>query len=253
MASVKAPKKRKSPRIKREGAGSGVSDDGASADSSSDYHSEDYSWIPWFCGLKGNEFFCEVEPEFVQDGFNLTGLNALVPYYDFALDMILDIEPTEEVLSDEQQEAIENEAENLYGLIHARYLLTNRGLHSMYDKYRNGDFGRCPRVHCYSANLLPVGLFDIPNKDSVKLFCPNCEEIYNPKSSRHEHIDGAFFGTTFAHLFFMVFPELKPEKPAKPEAYVPRVFGFKIHRTSHEKSLEIRRKTLQQQKKPNND
>lgn len=41
-------------------------------------------------------------------------------------------------------------------------------------------------------------------------------------------IDGAYFGTTFPNLFFMTYGHLKPQKPT--QSYIPRVFGYKIHK-----------------------
>lgn len=72
-----------------------------------------------------------------------------------------------------------------------------------------------------------MGLSDIPNVKPVKLYCARCEDIYNPKSSRHASIDGAYFGTSFHNIIFQVYPALIPSKSV--ERYVPRVYGFKVH------------------------
>lgn len=189
--------------------------------------------------------FCQIDEDYIHDNFNLTGLASQVPYYEYALDLILDMDNDEE-FSDEQQEIIEGDAEVLYGLIHARYILTRAGLHGMLEKYRHHEFGSCPRVLCHGQAMLPVGMTDQRNKESVKLYCPKCEEVYKPKSSRHENVDGAFFGTTFPHLFFLQFPELKPEKSK--DNYVPRVFGFKLHKTAQKRSLEAARQAAKQRK-----
>ena len=47
-------------------------------------------WIFWFLSSKGNEYFCEVEEDFILDRFNLTGLNNEVSNYAQALDLITD-------------------------------------------------------------------------------------------------------------------------------------------------------------------
>lgn len=43
-------------------------------------------------------------------------------------------------------------------------------------------------------------------------------------------IDGAYFGTTFPHVFLMTHAQLVPPPPT--QAYVPRVYGYKVHTSS---------------------
>lgn len=107
------------------------------------------TWISWFCSLPGHEYFCEVAEDFIEDDFNLTGLNVMVPFWKEAMEMVLDMEPGTPAtssscgilhnigLSDEDTSKIpdvsivEASAELLYGLCHQRYILTRAGLQAM--------------------------------------------------------------------------------------------------------------------------
>ncbi|KAK0550094.1 casein kinase 2 regulatory subunit [Tilletia horrida] len=98
--------------------------------------SSDYainSWVSLFLSSKGNEYFCEVDEDYILDRFNLTGLNNEVQWYSQALDTITDA--LDEDLDDEQREAVEAQARLLYGLVHARYILSTRGLAKMFMVY----------------------------------------------------------------------------------------------------------------------
>jgi len=95
------------------------------------------------------------------------------------------------------------------------------------DKYKKSEFGKCPRVFCAQQPLIPMGLTDTPGTSCVKLYCASCEDLYNPKSSRHASIDGAYFGTSFHNILFQVYPQTVPPKSVK--RYEPRVFGFRVH------------------------
>jgi casein kinase II subunit beta len=130
--------------------------------------------------LLGHEFFLEVPEDFIEDDFNLTGLSNLVLLYNEALDMILDLE-IEPQPSQSQMTLIESSAEMLYGLIHQRFLLTKQGLLMMAERFRNSEFGVCPREGCGGAPVVPCGRSDLPSVDTVKMFCVRCCDLYHPR------------------------------------------------------------------------
>jgi casein kinase II subunit beta len=52
-----------------------------------------------------------------------------VQYYQYALDLVTDVFDME--VDDDMREQIEKSARHLYGLVHARYVVTTRGLAKM--------------------------------------------------------------------------------------------------------------------------
>ncbi|PVU87063.1 hypothetical protein BB560_006552 [Smittium megazygosporum] len=172
------------------------------SNSDSDSDSEfSKSWVEWFLSIKGNEFFCEVDEEYMLDFFNLTGLNAEIPCFQEALELITD------------------------NLGTAQFPFIQ-------EKHRRKEFGVCPRVLCANNPLLPVGIYDAPKQHPVVLYCGLCEDIYNVRQNKYKVIDGAYFGTTFPHMFYDTFPALKTRNtnPDPHELrYEPKIFGFKVH------------------------
>ena len=49
------------------------------------------------------------------------------------------------------------------------------------------------------------------HQEVVKTYCPRCRQVYEPPHREGvQMVDGAYFGTTFPHLFFMTFDHLLP-------------------------------------------
>ncbi|TYJ53282.1 hypothetical protein B9479_006096 [Cryptococcus floricola] len=185
-----------------------IEEEAYETDTASSSQTSTLTWINWYTSLTGHDYFCEVHEEFIEDDFNLTGLQSMVPFWREALDMVLDVEPEEDSSKIPDVSIVESSAELLYGLVHQRFILTKAGLSAMVEKYDLAHFGACPRVFCNATPVLPCGRADMPGIDTVKLYCPNCGDMYTPPSSKYQNVDGAFFGTSFAPLFFQTYPEL---------------------------------------------
>jgi len=188
--------------------------------------SSDGGWIQWFCDLEGHEFFVEVEIDYIKDTFNLYGLKERIPRFNEAMKMILSSDsPDSEDLNDQSFLEVYQSAMDLYGLIHARYIISPRGLTMMREKYVLGTFGSCQRILCDRQLVLPIGLSEELSTSRVKTYCPRCQEVYVPRQ-KHLDIDGAYFGLSFPNILFKTYPDLYPKEG--PLTYIPTIYGFKI-------------------------
>ena len=193
---------------------------------------EEKDWIHWFCKLKGNEYFVEIDENFIKNEENLTGIK----YKNFLDILLSDKSPKETALTPELLEELQ-EIREVYGFIHKRFINTPMGMGLMREKFINGIFGYCPRMLCNKQFLLPIGLSEDLRYSQVKVFCPLCQEVYKPrdifygfterKYYKFELPDGVFFGTSFPQNFLVNFPDLDP-RINEPTRYIPKLYGFRI-------------------------
>lgn len=100
----------------------------------------------------------------------------------------------------------------------------------MLEKYLLGDFGTCPRVRCQRQYVLPVGVSEELNTSRVKVYCPKCQEVYQPRSGQVD-LDGAYFGTSFPMAFIQNHKQRmmpKDDMEKGPVSYIPKLYGFKV-------------------------
>ena len=119
-----------------------------------------------------------------------------------------------------------HQACDLYGLIHTRFILTQRGASLMKEKFIQGEFGWCPRINWKKQYVLPIATTEELNVSRVKIFWPRWQDIYVPRAGAID-LDGAYFGLYFPQSFMQFYPELF-EHIQGPEKHIVKLYGFKI-------------------------
>ena len=170
---------------------------------SSDDEDKGKTWVDNFLELPNSDWFCRVPNEYLRDSFNTYGMDFTDKYSSSAYSAVVGDKSNEyDSFDSDSEEKIESCAERIYGLIHSRYIFTDKGLSEMLHKYKNGVFGKCPRLSCNGHNMIPIGLNDKLGCGNVKLYCPNCKEVYHSDPG-HSELDGAYFTTSFPHYFLL--------------------------------------------------
>lgn len=88
------------------------------------------SWIESFCMERGHEWFCEISHQYITDPATLSGITLRNGQLARTLSGILDLDPSEDS-NDPYSQGLLSSMEELYSLIHARYICTKEGLARM--------------------------------------------------------------------------------------------------------------------------
>lgn len=204
-----------------------------SLQSDSDDSSNSEDWIHAFC-LQGKtqdhkdqqSWFCEIDPSFFDEELVQINKKEDKVWIDNAIELIGEKYKQENGrISPEGEMKLQCLAEHIYGLFHAKYILTEEGLKKMREKFLAKHWGTCPRYYCYHNPVLPYGQDDRPGVHCAQVYCPVCSEVYDSSDKRAKEIDGAYFGPTFALMFCKFFPELSSSE--KPKQTL-RIHGFQI-------------------------
>jgi casein kinase II subunit beta len=187
------------------------------------------AWVDWFINVDPRgKYFVRIDNAYIRDVFNMYGFRNRIGGRSFkmALETMRGAYTEPRNRPRDWPEDADELAVRLYGLLHARYLLTKAGCQQMHDKYMNDDFSPCPRTFCKGIRCLPCGVSENQEGSPLLMYCPRCKEIYADQTDMCNMIDGAYFGPSWIHMFLQEFSEIVPKTALlKPPI---RLFGFKI-------------------------
>lgn len=231
-------------------------------------------WVRRYLNARPKDVLLPVPKEYIADGFNLAQLAPIVerigfqvlgaqavdiakrlvelpspqpsyPIYRLALQLLLNENEAQEAMILQHplipQEAIQQAAEALYLLVHARFITSPRGLDALRRILLNSPvFGKCPRIQCEGSTLLPYGAQHdyTSNAHTCQRYCPSCGNLWNCWESK---TDGCAWGPSLCYLLLLAHGhELYPvaNRPRLPPLMStdmihhpnnPSIFGFQIH------------------------
>merc|ERR1712028_10909 len=161
------------------------------SDSSSSDYSDEESAIEWLLSQQGNQLLVRVDEDYIEDAFNLYGLNKVIPNFRDTLRLLLTTaEDAEICLEDDHRGPCYQTLLDLYGLIHARYILTTPGMNKLRRKLQNGVYGCCPNHPDPDAEPWPprfaglAGTRHSPNTATTRIL-PSNLWLQSEEAQRH--------------------------------------------------------------------
>lgn len=192
-------------------------------------------WVDEFCNRRGHELFCRIPDDYLCDSFNYAQLDEHIDHLQAAwnlitgnrirrqLQLIIDcahLQSTSSLLL--LPEIVQLAAEKLYGMLHARFVLSSDGCALVKERMLAVHYGTCRRVHCDGAPLVPCGLSDQLKHGTVKFYCGRCDDVFEPQHQRHRKLDGAYFGTSLPHMLYMMYPRFRDSSAVVASAPPPK-------------------------------
>lgn len=238
-------------------------------------------WVRRYLNARPKDVLLPVPKEYIADGFNLAQLAPIVerigfqvlgaqaveiakrlveiptpqpsyPIYRLALQLLLCENEAQEATILQHPlippEAIQQAAEALYLLVHARFVTSPRGLDALRRILLNSPvFGKCPRLPCDGAMLLPHGACNdyTGNAHACQRYCPSCGNLWNCWESK---TDGCAWGPSLCYLLLLahgheLYPMANRKSRPPPRLSLvssssgmihhhpsdPSIFGFRIY------------------------